>query len=156
VSGAAPAPPPASAPGSPARRRLVQATLPQLWHRRPGLAPGGGGAASPLHALPRRPPLPVGPPAAAPRRLLQLTLPRLSPGLRSGGVAPARPPQPAHHQQLAEVERLAVARFWEVLLDFAVMRAAPQKWLAQVPTDHPFLHTTLDRRRLVFTPPRRV
>jgi hypothetical protein len=33
----------------------------------------------------------------------------------------------------------AVARFWEVLVDFIVIMAAPSAWLELVPADHPFI-----------------
>jgi hypothetical protein len=57
--------------------------------------------------------------------------------------------QQQQRQQLAaakleEVKRKAVARFWELLQDFVVVRAVPRVWLAQVAPDHPFLRVTGD------------
>jgi hypothetical protein len=46
--------------------------------------------------------------------------------------------------ELEEVKRKAVARFWELLQDFVVVRAVPRVWLAQVAPDHPFLRVTGD------------
>ena len=41
--------------------------------------------------------------------------------------------------RLASAKQAAVARFWELLQDFTVMRAAPAAWLLQVAPDHPLL-----------------
>ena len=38
-----------------------------------------------------------------------------------------------------EKKKVAVARFWELLVDFVVMKAAPSSWLELVPADHPFI-----------------
>lgn len=41
---------------------------------------------------------------------------------------------------LTELRQLAVARFWELLADFTVLRVAPPRWLQVVSGSHPFLH----------------
>lgn len=46
--------------------------------------------------------------------------------------------------KLEEVKQQAVARFWELLQDFVVLRAAPRAWLPQLAPDHPFLRVTSD------------
>ena len=53
--------------------------------------------------------------------------------------------QQLEQQQQQELDRLvlakkkeAVARFWELLVDVVVMKAAPSSWLELVPADHPF------------------
>jgi hypothetical protein len=43
------------------------------------------------------------------------------------------------------MKREAAARFWELLADFIVMRAAPASWLELVPADHPFIRV-VDRQ----------
>jgi hypothetical protein len=57
--------------------------------------------------------------------------------------------QQQQRQQLAvarleDVKRRAVARFWELLQDFVVVRVVPRVWLPQVAPDHPFLRVTGD------------
>jgi hypothetical protein len=57
--------------------------------------------------------------------------------------------QQQQRQQLAaakleEVKRKAMARFWELLQDFVVVRAVPRAWLPQVAPDHPFVRVTGD------------
>ena len=44
-------------------------------------------------------------------------------------------------QRLQEAKQKAVARFWELVSDFVVMHAAPDKWVPRVAADHPFLCT---------------
>ena len=44
-------------------------------------------------------------------------------------------------QRLQEAKQQAVAKFWELLSDFVVMHAAPDKWVPRVAVDHPFLCT---------------
>jgi hypothetical protein len=46
--------------------------------------------------------------------------------------------------KLEEVKRQAVARFWELLQDFVVLRAAPSTWFPQLAPDHPFLRVSGD------------
>jgi hypothetical protein len=46
--------------------------------------------------------------------------------------------------RLEEVKQQAVARFWELLQDFVVLRAAPRSWHPQLAPDHPFLRVTGD------------
>jgi hypothetical protein len=41
--------------------------------------------------------------------------------------------------KLEALKRQAVARFWELLQDFVVLRVAPASWLTQLAPDHPFL-----------------
>jgi small-conductance mechanosensitive channel len=54
--------------------------------------------------------------------------------------------QQAAAARLAEAQRQAVGRFWELLEDFVVLQAAPRPWVDSerntqhlVPTSHPFL-----------------
>jgi hypothetical protein len=42
-------------------------------------------------------------------------------------------------QLVQDKKKEAVARFWELLIDFVVMKAAPSAWLELVPADHPFI-----------------
>jgi hypothetical protein len=42
-------------------------------------------------------------------------------------------------QLVQDKKKEAVARFWELLVDFVVMKAAPLAWLELVPADHPFI-----------------
>lgn len=61
--------------------------------------------------------------------------------------------QQLQHQQqqaarLVEVKHAAVARFWELLQDFVVVRAAPRAWLACLAPAHPFLCPDADLTRL--------
>jgi hypothetical protein len=46
--------------------------------------------------------------------------------------------------RLAEVQQQAVSRFWELLQDFVVLRAAPDSWLPHIAPDHPFLRVNGD------------
>jgi hypothetical protein len=46
--------------------------------------------------------------------------------------------------RLAEVQQQAVSRFWELLQDFVVLRAAPGSWLPHIAPDHPFLRVNGD------------
>ncbi len=52
--------------------------------------------------------------------------------------------QQAAASQLAEVQRQAVAHFWELLEDFVALEAAPKSWLPEVPPSHPFLRVSGD------------
>jgi hypothetical protein len=70
--------------------------------------------------------------------------------------APLTPHQQQHRQQvqqrqqeaqaarLEEVKAAAVARFWELLQDFVVMKVAPPQWYLVVAPDHPLLRVTRD------------
>jgi hypothetical protein len=60
----------------------------------------------------------------------------------------AQQQQQAAAAHLTEVQQQAVARFWELLQDFVVVRAAPRAWLAAVAPDHPFLRVSPDRSSL--------
>ena len=42
-------------------------------------------------------------------------------------------------RRLVEAKEQAVARFWLLLTDFAIMHAAPDTWIPHVAEDHPFL-----------------
>ena len=57
-------------------------------------------------------------------------------------------------RQLEEVKRQAVARFWELMVDFVQMRAAPRAWLesAACPLDHPNLRPNTARLSMVLAP----
>ena len=57
-------------------------------------------------------------------------------------------------RQLEEVKRQAVARFWELMVDFVQMRAAPRAWLesAACPLDHPILRPNTARLSMVLAP----
>ena len=46
--------------------------------------------------------------------------------------------------RLVEVRQSAVARFWELLHDFVVMKAGPKTWLPRLAPNHPFLRPTAD------------
>ncbi len=50
--------------------------------------------------------------------------------------------QEALEARLEEVKREAVARFWELLHDFVVMRAAPAAWLPALSPGHPLLRVS--------------
>jgi hypothetical protein len=50
--------------------------------------------------------------------------------------------QEALEARLEEVKREAVARFWELLHDFVVVRAAPVAWLPALSPDHPLLRVS--------------
>lgn len=50
---------------------------------------------------------------------------------------------------LNDLQQLAVARFWELLADFTVLRAAPPQWVATVSKSHPFLHPDDARTKFV-------
>ena len=50
--------------------------------------------------------------------------------------------QEALEARLEEVKREAVARFWELLQDFVVVRAAPVAWLPALSPDHPLLRVS--------------
>jgi hypothetical protein len=54
-------------------------------------------------------------------------------------------------QLLEDTKCLAKARFWELLVDFVQMRAAPADWLLQVPADHPLLRTNREGTAIVLT-----
>jgi hypothetical protein len=54
-------------------------------------------------------------------------------------------------QLLEDTKTLAKARFWELLVDFVQMRAAPADWLLQVPADHPLLRTNREGTAIVLT-----
>jgi hypothetical protein len=56
---------------------------------------------------------------------------------------------PATPISLTELKQLVVARFWELLADFTVLRAAPPQWLAVVSMSHPFLHPDEARSKFV-------
>lgn len=67
--------------------------------------------------------------------------------------------QQLQQQRQQELDRLvqqkkkeAVARFWELLVDFVVIRAAPFAWLELVPADHPFIRVV--NRELQLAPRR--
>ena len=54
--------------------------------------------------------------------------------------------------QLVIAQRVAVATFWDMLADFAVLHLYPVEWLVQVHANHPFLgvmQDTAGSRRLV-------
>jgi hypothetical protein len=53
-----------------------------------------------------------------------------------------REQQEALEARLEEVKREAVARFWELLQDFVVVRAAPAAWLPALSPDHPLLRVS--------------
>ena len=55
--------------------------------------------------------------------------------------------------KLEEVKRQAVARFWELLQDFVVLRVAPESWFTQLAPDHPFLRVNGDRLAAHCVPP---
>jgi hypothetical protein len=55
--------------------------------------------------------------------------------------------------KLEALKRQAVARFWELLLDFVVLRVAPASWLTQLAPDHPFLRVHGDRLAAHCVPP---
>ena len=42
-------------------------------------------------------------------------------------------------RRLVEAKEQAVARFWLLLTDFAIMHATPDTWIPHVAEDHPFL-----------------
>jgi hypothetical protein len=46
-----------------------------------------------------------------------------------------------------------VARFWELLQDFVVLRVAPESWLTQLAPDHPFLRVNGDMLGAHCVPP---
>ena len=60
--------------------------------------------------------------------------------------------QQRRQQELDELvqtkKKAAVARFWELLVDFIVIKAAPLTWLDVVPADHPFLRVVEGRLQL--------
>ena len=60
--------------------------------------------------------------------------------------------QQQRQQELDELvqtkKKAAVARFWELLVDFIVIKAAPLTWLDIVPADHPFLRVVDGRLQL--------
>ena len=57
-------------------------------------------------------------------------------------------------QQLEEVKRQAVARFWELMVDFVQMRAAPRAWLESdsCPPDHPIMRPNNARVSMELAP----
>jgi hypothetical protein len=57
--------------------------------------------------------------------------------------------QALQQQLLHQAKEQAKARFWDLLVDFAVMRASPGGWQRQVGADHPLLQFRLgpDGRR---------
>jgi hypothetical protein len=55
--------------------------------------------------------------------------------------------------KLEEVKRQAVARFWELLQDFVVLRAAPESWFTPLAPDHPLLRVNGDRLAAHCVPP---
>jgi hypothetical protein len=55
--------------------------------------------------------------------------------------------------KLEALKRQAVARFWELLQDFVVLRVAPASWLTQLAPDHPFLRVHGDRLAAHCVPP---
>jgi hypothetical protein len=55
--------------------------------------------------------------------------------------------------KLEEVKRQAVARFWELMRDFVVLRVAPESLLTQLAPDHPFLRVHGDRLAAQCVPP---
>ena len=61
--------------------------------------------------------------------------------------------QQQRQQVLQEMQQLAVARFWELLIDWVAVNQRPPRWFAQVATDHPFLSRD-DLRNLIVLAPR--
>ena len=55
-----------------------------------------------------------------------------------------REQQEALEARLEEAKREAVARFWELLQDFVVVRAAPAAWLPVLSPSHPLLRVCSD------------
>lgn len=55
-------------------------------------------------------------------------------------------------RRLQDAKQKAVARFWELLSDFVVMHAAPDKWVPRVAVDHPFLCTEPLINHIVLAP----
>lgn len=55
-------------------------------------------------------------------------------------------------RMLEEVKKAAVARFWELLIDFVQLRVAPLAWAESIPLDHPVLRPTDSRFSMRLAP----
>ncbi|KAF6256104.1 hypothetical protein COO60DRAFT_1530969 [Scenedesmus sp. NREL 46B-D3] len=70
----------------------------------------------------------------------------------SGAPSQQQHLQQQRQQELDELvqtkKKAAVADFWELLVDFIVIKAAPLTWLDIVPADHPFLRVVDGRLQL--------
>ena len=53
---------------------------------------------------------------------------------------------------LEEVKKAAVARFWELVIDFVQLRVAPLGWSQSIPLDHPILRPTDNRLAMQLAP----
>lgn len=53
---------------------------------------------------------------------------------------------------LEEVKREAVAKFWELLLDFVQLQVAPKVWLERLALDHPVLQPNGNRLQIQLAP----
>ena len=127
----------------------------------------GRRAANLQHVLNRQHDLvasPAGGPARAPpadqqliTQLLQPATPSAAQLAHNEAVRQHREQQQLQLQQRRQQEldelvqtkkKAAVARFWELLVDFIVIKAAPLTWLDIVPADHPFLRVVEGRLQL--------